>query len=123
MTLVPGGMRELHWHPNADEWNYWIKGRAEVGVFAAGPMAQTTNFHPGDIGYIKRNNVHWIKNIGNTELQYITVFKSPLFEEVSLSDWLTHTPSAMVAATLNVDPAIIAQWPNNIPGVVPPYRS
>jgi oxalate decarboxylase len=47
VTLVPGGLRELHWHPNADEWQYYIKGAAQVGVFTAGPRAQTQNFHPG----------------------------------------------------------------------------
>src|SRR5205814_362774 len=48
VTLRPGALRELHWHPNADEWVYFIKGTAQVGVFAAGPKAVTTNFKPGD---------------------------------------------------------------------------
>ena len=78
VTLVPGGLRELHWHPNADEWQYYIKGRAQVGVFTAGPRAQTQNFNPGDIGYVKRNNGHYVKNLGNTELQFLEVFKSPI---------------------------------------------
>jgi oxalate decarboxylase len=47
VTLRPGGLRELHWHPNADEWQYYIKGKAQVGVFTAGPRFQTTNFNPG----------------------------------------------------------------------------
>ena len=25
VTIKPGGMREMHWHPNADEWNYWLR--------------------------------------------------------------------------------------------------
>src|SRR5262245_16131063 len=28
MSLVPGGLRELHWHANAAEWAYVIKGHA-----------------------------------------------------------------------------------------------
>jgi oxalate decarboxylase len=28
VTIKPGGLRDMHWHPNADEWNYWIKGEA-----------------------------------------------------------------------------------------------
>ena len=33
VTVHPGGMRELHWHPNADEWQYYIagKGRNDCG--------------------------------------------------------------------------------------------
>ncbi len=122
VTLVPGGLRELHWHPNADEWQYYIKGRAQVGVFTAGPKAQTQNFNPGDIGYVKRNNGHYVKNTGNTELQFLEVFRSPVFQDVSLSDWLTHTPPAMVAATFNIDPSVIAQWPKDKPETLPLYQ-
>jgi oxalate decarboxylase len=32
--VEPGGLRELHWHPNADEWQYYITGEARMGVFA-----------------------------------------------------------------------------------------
>jgi hypothetical protein len=27
VTIRPGGLRELHWHPNADEWQYYISGK------------------------------------------------------------------------------------------------
>ena len=26
LIIEPGGMRELHWHPHAAEWQYYIKG-------------------------------------------------------------------------------------------------
>jgi oxalate decarboxylase len=26
VEVAPGGMRELHWHPNTDEWQYYIEG-------------------------------------------------------------------------------------------------
>jgi oxalate decarboxylase len=61
VTLRPGALRELHWRPNADEWQYYIKGKAQVGVSTAGAKAQTTNFNPGDIGYVRRNNGDYVK--------------------------------------------------------------
>ena len=30
VTLRPGTMRELHWHPNADEWQYYVTNRFSV---------------------------------------------------------------------------------------------
>jgi hypothetical protein len=27
VTVKPGGLREMHWHPNVSEWQYWIKGK------------------------------------------------------------------------------------------------
>jgi uncharacterized cupin superfamily protein len=40
-----GGLREMHWHPNADEWTYFLKGTAWVTVFNTGPAAMTADFH------------------------------------------------------------------------------
>jgi oxalate decarboxylase len=62
ITLKPGGIREMHWHPNADEWQYWIQGQARMTVFNTGPNAVTTNFKAGDIGYIKKGLGHYFQN-------------------------------------------------------------
>jgi oxalate decarboxylase len=39
VTVRPGGVREMHWHPNADEWQYYIKGKGRMTVFNTGPNA------------------------------------------------------------------------------------
>jgi oxalate decarboxylase len=119
VTVHPGGMREMHWHPNADEWQYYVKGSAQMTVFNTGPSAVTNNFEPGDIGYVKRNFGHYIKNVGTTDLVFLEIFRSDTYQDVSLSDWLTHTPAALVEAHFNVTGQDIAKFPNNIPVVVP----
>jgi oxalate decarboxylase len=119
VTVHPGGLREMHWHPNADEWQYWLKGKGRMGVFNTGPNVVTMDFNPGDVGYVKRNRGHYIKNVGDTDLQFLEVFRSSYFADVSLSDWLTHTPPAMVAQHLNVDAATIARFPKDKPVVMP----
>jgi len=119
VTVHPGGLREMHWHPNADEWQYYIKGRGQMTVFNTGPKAVTMDFAPGDIGYVLRNTAHYIKNIGDSDLQFLEIFRSAYFADVSLSDWLTHTPPAMVAAHLNVPVETIKGWPNNKPEIMP----
>jgi oxalate decarboxylase len=30
VEVQPGGMRELHWHPNTNEWQYCIEGQARI---------------------------------------------------------------------------------------------
>jgi len=119
VTVHPGGMREMHWHPNADEWQYYVKGTAQMTVFNTGPSAVTNNFNAGDIGYVKRNFGHYIKNVGDTDLLFLEIFKSDTYQNISLSDWLTHTPPALVAAHFNVSPQDVAKFPNNIPDVMP----
>ncbi len=118
VTVRPGGVREMHWHPNADEWQYYIKGKARMTVFNTGPNALTMDFNAGDIGYVRRNLGHYVENVGDTDLQFIGVFRAPRYQEVSLSNWLTHTPPALVAQHLNVNVTTIAKWPDHGPGIM-----
>jgi oxalate decarboxylase len=119
VRIHPKGMREMHWHPNADEWLYIIEGEGELTVFETGPNAVTQNFNAGDIGYVKRSQGHFLRNTGLTDLVYLEVFRSSYFADVSLSDWLTHTPRAMVAQTLNVDTEAIGRFPKGKPVILP----
>jgi oxalate decarboxylase len=119
LVVKPGGLREMHWHPNADEWVYFLQGTARVTVFDAGPEAMTADFHPGDIGVVKKALGHYVENTGNTDLVFMEVFRAERFEEVLLSDWLAHSPVEMVAETLNLDPSVITQFPKNRPDIVP----
>jgi oxalate decarboxylase len=119
VTVKPGGLRDLHWHPNADEWSYFLKGTARVTVFNTGPQAITADFHPGDISYIRKALGHYVENTGNTDLVYMEIFRADRFQEVSLSDWLAHSPIDMVAETLNIDPDVIRKFPKNRPDIVP----
>jgi oxalate decarboxylase len=119
VTVKPGGMRELHWHPNADEWQYYIKGQARMTVFDTGPKANTADFRPGDIGYVKKSLGHYVQNTGNTDLVFLELFKSDHYAEVSLSDWLSHSPPQLVMEHLNISRETLARFPNNRPDVVP----
>jgi hypothetical protein len=86
-------------------------------IFNTGPNAITMDFNPGDIGYVKKNLGHYIQNTGDTDLQVIEVFRAPQFMDVSLSDWITHTPPALVAQHLNVSAETIAKFPRNRPEI------
>jgi oxalate decarboxylase len=96
VTLKPGGLRELHWHPNEDEWQYYVKGTGRMTVFAAGGHARTMDFHEGDVGYIDRSLPHYVENIGDTDLVFLEVFPTSEYQDISLGEWLAHTPSRLV---------------------------
>ena len=102
VTVHPGGIRAMHWHPNADEWQYYVKGKAQMTVFDTGPKVVTKDFTAGDVGYIKRNLGHYILNTGQDDLVFLEVFKSSHYESIDLSGWLKHTPAQMVMSTLNI---------------------
>ncbi|MDI7925005.1 cupin domain-containing protein [Ferirhizobium litorale] len=118
-TIKPGAVREMHWHPNADEWQYWIKGKGRMTVFDAGPQAQTADFNAGDVGYVKAQQGHIIQNTGTEDLILLAAFKTDEYQEISLSDWLTHTPPALVAQHFNIPVSELAKFPANQPAIMP----
>ena len=74
VTVRPGGLRELHWHPNADEWQYYISGQGRMTVVATGNRARTLDFQAGDVGYVEKTLLHYIENTGDTDLVFLEMF-------------------------------------------------
>jgi len=107
VEVEPGGMREMHWHPNADEWQFYIQGQARMGVFGASGQARTFDFQANDVGYVPFAMGHYIENTGDTTLRFLELFKSDHFADVSLNQWLALTPPELVAATLHADPQLL----------------
>jgi oxalate decarboxylase len=119
VTVHPGGLRELHWHPNADEWQYYISGKGRMTVVSTGNRARTMDFQAGDVGYVEKTLLHYIENIGDTDLVFLEMFKSSFYQDLSLSEWLTHTPPELVMAHLNIDKATMDAIPRDELVVVP----
>jgi oxalate decarboxylase len=103
VEVEPGGLRELHWHPNTDEWQYYIAGQARMGVFAASGQARTFDFQTGDVGYVPFAMGHYVENTGSTTLRFLEMFKSSYYADLSLDQWLALTPPALLKAHLNLD--------------------
>ncbi|KAF8702901.1 hypothetical protein AX14_014336 [Amanita brunnescens Koide BX004] len=120
VTIQPGGMRELHWHPTQDEWSFFLQGQGRMTIFASQSTAQTFDYQAGDIGYIPASYGHYVENIGNTTLVYLEIFRSAVFQDVSLNQWLALTPPNVVKAHLGVSDATIALLSKTKPIVVGP---
>ncbi len=100
VRLKPGGMRELHWHPLSDEWQYYVSGKGRMTVFEAGKMARTFDFEEGDVGYINMSMPHYIENTGTEDLLFLEVFPIGTYQDISVAEWLAHTPAKIVEDTL-----------------------
>jgi oxalate decarboxylase len=103
VEVQPGGLRELHWHPNANEWQYYIEGQARMGVFAASGQARTFDFQAGDVGFVPFAMGHYVENTGTVPLRFLEIFNSSYFADVSLNQWLALTPPDLVKAHLKLD--------------------
>ncbi len=96
VEIEPGGLRELHWHPNTDEWQYYIEGSGRMGVFGSNGQARTFDYKAGDVGYVPFAMGHYVENTGSTTLRFLEMFKSSYYADLSLNQWLALTPSALV---------------------------
>jgi oxalate decarboxylase len=109
LEIEPGGLRELHWHPNANEMQYYISGQARMTVFAGDATAGTFDYRPGDVGFVPRNMGHYIENTGTTKLQLLELWRTDRVADVSLRQWLAFTPFELVQAHLKIDRSVLAK--------------
>jgi len=119
VTLKPGGLRELHWHPNADEWQYYMTGKGRMTVFVGGSTARTMDFEEGDVGYVPISNPHYIENTGDSDLVFIEMFKSSEYQDISLAEWMAHTPHLLMNQHLGVTTSMLENIPKQETVVTP----
>jgi oxalate decarboxylase len=102
MRIKPGGMRELHWHPNADEWQYYIGGRARMSVFGSNGRVRMEEFNAGDVGYVPQGYGHYIENAGSEDLELLIVLNNGTYESISLANWIGANPHLLLATNFEV---------------------
>jgi oxalate decarboxylase len=129
MRLKPGGLRELHWHANAAEWAFVIKGRVRTTVIGPDGYSEINDFEPGDVWYFPRGHGHALVGLGPEESHFVLVFDNGAFSEhgtFSITDWLGHTPPSILSKCLGLPESAFATFPKEelyIPqGRVPPER-
>jgi oxalate decarboxylase len=111
LDLSPGALREPHWHPNADEWQYYISGAARMTVFGSHSRVRTEDFKAGDAGYVPRGYGHYIENVGDGPLRVLIGFNTGDYQEISLSTWLAANPDAVLADNFKTSDELVARFP------------
>jgi oxalate decarboxylase len=68
---------------------------------------------------VQKTLPHYIENTGKTDLNFLEMFKSSFYQDLALSEWLSHTPPALVAAHLNLDQATLDALPREKTVIMP----
>jgi oxalate decarboxylase len=118
MILQPGALRELHWHPHADEWQFYLRGRARVGVFGSHGRTRTEDFGPNDVGFIQQGYGHYIEHVGDEPTELLILFNSGIYEEISLANWLGGNPVSLLETNFGIPKSLIDQLPRRETGIV-----
>jgi oxalate decarboxylase len=107
LTIKPGGMREMHWHPRDSEWQYYISGKGRMTVFSPVGQARTVDVNANDVGYVPANAGHYVENTGDKDLVVLEMFAAHEFADVSLRNWIRRLPPEMVTSHLGLDATTI----------------
>jgi oxalate decarboxylase len=119
VILKPGAIREMHWHPDASEWQYWLQGSGRMTVFASSGKARTMNFNANDVGFVPAVAGHYIENTGTEDVVFLEMFKNSTFSDVSLNQWIRHLPLQIVQQHLHLSSAEIQQIPGDKDPILP----
>jgi oxalate decarboxylase len=127
MRLKPGGIRELHRHKDA-EWAYMIAGSAGITVVDAEGRNFIDDVGPGDLWNFPAGIPHSIQALADG-CEFLLVFDDGDFSENAtflVTDWFAHTPREVVARSVGVPEAALANLPSDpdgtrwiFPGKVP----
>jgi oxalate decarboxylase len=111
LELAPGSLRELHWHPTADEWMYLVEGSISVSLFGAGGRYRTETLKQGDVGYIPQGYGHSIENIGDRSCRVLIGLNTGLYEAIDLSQWIAGNPPDVLATNFGKPAALFETFP------------
>jgi oxalate decarboxylase len=112
LDLDPGALRELHWHPTADEWQYILKGKVSATMFGSGGRYKTDTLEKGDVGYIPQGYGHSLENVGDEPCRILIGFNSGIYEEIDLSEWIASNPPDVLATNFGKPAALFEEFPH-----------
>ncbi|SEB39786.1 cupin domain-containing protein [Terriglobus roseus] len=111
VIVKPGAMREMHWHPNATEWQFYLQGKARMTVFMPVGNARTMDYNANDVGFVPAVAGHYIENTGDTDLIFLEMFATDQFMDVTLNNWIRRLPASIASAHLNLDAKTLSKIP------------
>ena len=117
MLLQPGALREMHWHPHADEWQFFVSGKARVGVFGSHGRTRVEEFGPGDVGFVTQGHGHYIEHIGNEPTEVLILFNSGEYQEISLANWLGGNPASLLMDNFTASKDVVDRFPRRETGI------
>lgn len=101
LILQPRGIREPHWHANADELGCCLKGEVLVTLYGTGDTKLTFVVKAGEVFLIPSGALHHIENVGEAQAELILNFSHEDTEDFNLSHTLSSFSDAVLGNTWN----------------------
>jgi oxalate decarboxylase len=112
LELEPGGLRELHWHPTADEWDYVIDGNLSITLFGSHGRFRTEVLEKGDVSYIPQGYGHSLENVGTKPCRVLIGFNTGVYATIDLSQWIAGNPLDVLATNFSKPASLFEKFPH-----------
>lgn len=111
LCLKNKGVREPHWHPNADELNYLMSGSARITLLSPGGNVDTFDLAPGDISFLPRGYFHHIENTGNEDAHFAIFFNHSFPSDIGVSGCMGAYSNEILASLFGVSVPFLDKLP------------
>jgi oxalate decarboxylase len=111
LDLEPEALRELHWHPTADEWQYVFEGNIRVTMFGSHSRHRIEILGYGDVAYIPQGYGHSIENVGDKKCRVLIGFNSGVYETIDLSQWIAGNSLDVLATNFTKPASLLEKFP------------
>src|ERR1700682_2183891 len=104
MRLAENGIRELHWHQQA-EWAIMLEGNCRITTLDEDGRPQVGDVKNGDLWYFPAGLPHSLQGLGATGAEFLLAFdngRSTEFNTLMVTDWFAHTPPDVLALNFGV---------------------
>ncbi len=106
LELDPQGVREPHWHVNANELAYCLEGSAIFSILGTNSQKERFQISAGELAFVPQGFLHSIENSGTGPARFAIVFNHELPHELGLSGSTAALPHNLLAATFGTDEKI-----------------
>ncbi len=103
--LNPKGIVEPHWHTNAGELVYIVKGRTRITVLSPDGKVEALEVSGGEGAFAPASHFHNIENIGSDEVEVVAYFSHADPNYIGIGEVVGAYTNEVLASVFNVSPS------------------
>lgn len=102
--LNPHGAVEPHWHTNAGELIYIIKGKTQITVLAPDGSVEIMEVNAGEGAFAAASHFHNILNVGTDDVEVMAFFSNADPDYIGFGEVIGAYSNEVLASIFNVSP-------------------
>ncbi|ESY68907.1 cupin domain-containing protein [Mesorhizobium opportunistum] len=109
LLLRPQGLREPHWHANAHELGYCLRGKALITIAGNHAERECFTVAPGEMFFVPSGAMHSIENIGDGNAEFVLAFSHEKPEDFGIKAAFGAMTDAVLGNTYDLPASAFAR--------------